>query len=481
MNRRQWFQLVLAASGGTMVLNNAVSTNAINSKPFFDDIISAKDFGVDFQWGVSTAAYQTEGAASVDGKGESIWDRFTHANGNIKNNANADIATNFYYRYREDIELIKYLGFTNFRFSLAWSRILPDGKGAVNRKGIDYYHRVIDACLECGITPWITLYHWDLPQKLEEEGGWTNRNIIDYFTKYVEICVRAFGDKIKNWIVLNEPLVFTAFGYLTGMHAPGKNGLRHFFPAVHHATMCQAHGGQVIRSLVKDANIGTTFSCSVVDPVEPTPKHTEAAERVNAIINRLFIEPAIGRGYPTDAFSTLRILERYMKGDDENAMKFDFDFIGIQNYFRIVVKHSLFPPVLFAQEVKAKDRNVPLNAMNLEIYPKGIYRILKQFSEYKEIKKIIITENGVCVEDEKRKDKRIIDMKRIEFFRNYLQNVLKAKQEGVPIEGYFVWSLTDNFEWSEGFHPRFGLIYIDYQTQQRVIKDSGYWFKNFLH
>jgi len=227
----------------------------------FEDVkIAKEDFGKDFYWGIGASAYQTEGAWDADGKGESIWDRFSSKPGNVKDKSNGKIANDFYHRYESDLKLVKDLNFRNFRFSFSWSRVLPDGTGQVNEKGLDFYDRMIDTCLELGIEPWAMLYHWDLPQKLEDRGGWTNRDMIDWFTEFSELCTRRFGDRIRHWMVLNEPAAFTALGHLAGMHPPEHTSVNKFLASVHHACLCQAKGGRIIRNNVKNSHIGTTFS-----------------------------------------------------------------------------------------------------------------------------------------------------------------------------------------------------------------------------
>ncbi|MCF2442883.1 GH1 family beta-glucosidase [Dyadobacter sp. CY345] len=443
------------------------------------DTITASDFGADFRWGTATAAFQIEGAVAVDGRGPSIWDKFTKQNGKIKGGHHAEIACDFYNRYEDDLELVKELGFKEFRFSLSWSRILPTGTGEVNQKGIDFYNRVIDKCLDLGIEPWITLYHWDLPQALEDRGGWKNREIIDWFSEYVRLCATEFGDKVKNWIVLNEPTAVAGLGYTTGMHAPGKKGIFNFLPVVHHLALCNAEGGRIIRNLVHDAYIGTALSCSHVQAFTDKPKDVRAAQRADAIMNRLFVEPALGLGYPTDVFPFLNNIKRFTKPGDEEKLAFDFDFIGLQNYFRIIVKHSYFAPVLWLEEIPAKKRNVPLTVMGWEVAPDGMYDILRQFSNYSGVKEIIISENGAAFEDNPENGK-VVDERRIQYFEDYLKSILKAKNEGVKVAGYLAWSLLDNFEWAEGYHPRFGLVYVNYETQERIVKESGKWFASFF-
>lgn len=444
-----------------------------------DTALSKQLFGEDFIWGVSTAAVQIEGACDVDGKGESIWDVFITQKGKILNGHHHRIATDFYNRYQADIDLVKQLNIPNFRFSIAWSRILPNGIGEVNQAGIDYYRRVIQYCLDKGIEPWITLYHWDLPHALEVKGGWTNREIINWFSEYVTVCINAFGDLVKHWIVMNEPAVFTGAGYFLGIHAPGRKGIKNFLPAIHHAVLCIAEGGRLLRKLLPDAEIGTTFSCSWVEPHSSKPKDVAAAVRVDALLNRTFIEPILGLGYPVQDLPVLKGLDKYILPGDMEKVQFDFDFIGLQNYTREIVKYSFFTPYIHAALVKAEDRKVPVTVMKWEVYPESIYHILKKYNQYPQIKKIYLTESGAAFKDELI-DNQVQDSKRVEYLQQYLQQVLKAKNEGCRVEGYFVWTLTDNFEWAEGYHPRFGIIYVDFETQQRVLKASGLWYAELL-
>jgi beta-glucosidase len=278
--------------------------------------------------------------------------------------------------------------------------------------------------------------------------------------------------------VLNEPMAFTSLGYLFGIHAPGRKGFKNFLPAAHHATLCQAIGGRVLKESISNSNIGTTFSCSWVEPSDSSPKNILAANKIDTILNRFFVEPALGLGYPLSELPFLSKISNYIATDDIEKMKFNFDFIGIQYYYRIVVKHSRVPP-FYAREVLPAMRGALVNDMNFEVYPKGMYKILKKFSEIPNIPKIQITESGVCYRDFIA-EFNIKDCERKDYHIQTLKYALKAKREGVPLGGYFVWSLTDNFEWTEGYQPRFGLVYIDYHSQKRYMKNSGNWFKEFL-
>ena len=443
------------------------------------DYLNKSLFGKDFKWGVSTAAFQIEGGSNADGKGQSIWDTFTAQKGKIFNGQTAGIACDFYNNYKADIDLIKQLNIPNFRFSISWTRILPNGLGQINRAGIDYYNQVIDYCLSLGIEPWVTIYHWDLPQVLEDQGGWTNRKVIDWFTSYTAICAQYFGDRVKYWMVMNEPSVFSGAGYFFGIHAPGRTGLKNFLPVIHHIVLSLTAGAKKLRELLPEAEIGTTFSCSHIEPRSDSKRDIKAANVADALVNRLFIEPVLGLGYPMIEIPVLKGLEKYFQPGDEQSMQFDFDFIGLQNYTREIIKYSFFTPYIQASQVQAKDRNVPITAMGWEVYPPAIYHVIKKFDAYPQITKILITENGAAFPDLVI-DGKVDDPKRAEYLQTHLQQVLKAKQEGCKVEGYFVWTLTDNFEWAEGYHPRFGLIFVNFDTQERIIKSSGRWYSDFL-
>lgn len=444
-----------------------------------NSFLNKNQFGEDFLWGVSTAAFQIEGAHDSDGKGSSIWDVFTSQKGKIKNGHHALTACDFYNSYQNDIDLIRELNIPNFRFSISWPRIMPTGVHPVNQAGIDYYNKIIDSLLASGIEPWITLYHWDLPHALEVKGGWTNRESVNWFSEYVEVCAQYFGDRVKNWMVINEPSVFTGAGYFLGIHAPGKKGITNYLKAMHHVTLATAAGARILRNKVPEANIGTTFSCTHIEPATESAKDVEAAKRVDTLLNRTFIEPILGLGYPQKDLPVLKKLNNYILEDDLNNLDFDFDFIGLQCYTREVVKSSILTPYIGAELVSAEKRNVISTEMGWEVYPPALYHVLEKFNKYDKIKKIIITENGAAFPDTVTNGK-VFDIKRTHYIQDHLEQILKAKKNGLNVEGYFVWSLTDNFEWAEGYNARFGLIYVDFETQKRTIKNSGLWFKDFL-
>lgn len=477
MNRRDLLKNIGLTAGGLALAPSDGFSQLLNNGPGY----TKQDFGKDFLWGVATAAYQIEGAWNLDGKGESIWDRFVHTKGKIKRGETGDVSCDFYHTYDSDLAILQSLNMNVFRFSTSWTRVLPEGIGSPNQKGLDFYHRVIDSCLEKGIQPWPTLYHWDLPQKLQDKGGWMNREVIDWFSEYAHLITKTYGDKVKNWMVLNEPMSSAGLGYLLGYHAPGVRGVKHFCAAVHHLTYCQAEGARIIRSNVPKANIGTTFSCSHIVPWKDEERDGKAMTRWDTLLNTLFFEPSLGLGYPTDKLPMIKPIEHFVKDGDMEKLKFDFDFIGVQNYTREMIKKLWYIPYVKGLEVPPKKRKgvTEITLMNWEVYPEGIYHLLKKFAAYPGVKKLIVTENGASFPDYVLND-RVHDTQRVNYYQRYVEQVLRAKKEGVNVGGYFCWTLLDNFEWAEGYKPRFGIVHVDFSTQKRIVKDSGLWFRDFL-
>ncbi|NML64757.1 beta-glucosidase [Hymenobacter sp. RP-2-7] len=443
---------------------------------------SRADFGPDFHWGAACAAYQVEGAWQQQGKGPSIWDEFTRRPKAIARGEHARVSTDFYHRYEQDLDLAQGLGLTDFRFSVSWPRVLPEGLGAPNRRGLDFYDRLVDACLERELRPWLTVYHWDLPAALQQRGGWTNRAVVGWLADYAQLLARHLGDRVQHWMVLNEPMVFVGAGHALGVHAPGKRSLPAFLAAAHHATLAQAEGGRALRAaLPASARIGTTFSCSYCTPARPGQAGSEAAtRRVDALLNRLFVEPALGLGYPTQELPALGwLLRRYQQPGDVERMRFDFDFWGIQNYTREVVRRAPWLPLVGAALVPPAQRGVPVSAMNWEVFPESIYEMLKQYAAYPGAPELVVTESGLALPDEAAHG-RVPDAARTAYYQAAIGQVLRARREGVNVQGYFPWSFTDNFEWAEGYRPRFGLVHVDYETQVRTVKDSARWYQQFL-
>ena len=440
------------------------------------------DFGPHFHWGAACAAYQVEGAWQADGKGPSIWDEFTQRPRAIANRENAQIGTDFYHRYPHDLDLAQAMGLTDFRFSVAWARVLPAGTGAVNQRGLDFYDRLVDACLARNLTPWLTVYHWDLPLALQRRGGWTNRAVVGWLTDYAQVLAGRLGDRVPHWMVLNEPMAVVGAGHLLGVHAPGRRSLPAFLAAAHHAALAQAEGGRALRAtLPGTARLGTTFSCAYLTPARPGYQPSEAAtRRADALLNRFFAEPLLGLGYPTAELPALGwLLGRYHRPGDEALLRFDFDFWGIQNYTREVVRAAPWVPLLGAALVPAARRGVPLTDMGWEVLPESVYWMLRQYAAYPGAPELIVTESGIALADQPEAG-RVADAGRRAYLQAVLGQVLRARREGVRVNGFFYWSLTDNFEWAEGYRPRFGLVHVDYATQERILKDSGRWYGEFL-
>lgn len=369
---------------------------------------------------------------------------------------------------------------SNFRFSLSWSRIIPDGTGSINHKGIDFYNRLIDQSLELGIQPWVTLYHWDLPQLLQDKGGWTNRDVIYWFEEYATTCVKHFGDRVKNWMVLNEPLAFTALGHFLGVHAPGIRSFSKFLSTVHYAAMVNSNTGRLIKDLDQGTYLGTTFSFSPIAIKHQSQRNIQARERVDALLNRLFVEPLLGKGYPIDVLTSFKPIEKYIQIDDLKKLEFSYDFFGVQNYSREFIKHSYFAPYIRAKLISAKKRNVDLTAMGWENYPYSISEIINQLNQYENIPDLIITESGIAFEESENIVNRIDDQNRINYYSSVLADLHQLQKTQSNLKGFFAWTNTDNFEWAEGYRPKFGLISVDRKTQKRIPKSSYYWFQEFL-
>jgi beta-glucosidase len=468
MKRKQW----LISMGSLALSPKLLWGNAIIEL----DKLRIAELGHDFKWGVANAAFQVEGAVNVDGKLPSIWDEFSHKKGNIRNKHNADLACDFYHRYGEDINITSDLGFKHFRFSIAWTRVVKSDLKTPNTDGINYYLSILRSLHGAGLKPWVTLYHWDLPLILEQKGGWSNREIISHFKRFVEICLENFGDLVDHWFVVNEPAAFVSLGYLSGYHAPGKKSPFEFLKSVHHVCLAVSVAGNLIREFNPKNKIGIAYSYSVVHGENGEDKNS--VEKVDAFLNRLFIEPFMGKGYPTDSLPVLKRINNYMEEGDNEKLNFEFDFVGVQYYFRVVVEKSSWIPFLKSKEVPATKRGVLMNSMKREIYPQGMYDCLMRFKNYG-FKDILVSENGVCFDDQL-VDGVINDVDRIEFFRRHLDELCRAKNDNCPVSGYFVWTLTDNFEWSEGYSDRFGIVHVDFDTQMRTIKKSGYWWQSIL-
>ncbi|HUY26216.1 MAG TPA: GH1 family beta-glucosidase [Candidatus Binataceae bacterium] len=437
--------------------------------------MASMKFPEGFLWGTASASYQIEGAWDHDGKGESIWDRFSHTPGRIKKSWTGDVACDFYHRYKADIAIQSELGLNASRISLSWPRIMPDGRGGINSKGIDFYKRVADELLERKIQPWVTLYHWDLPQALEDLGGWTNRDLAHYFADYAAACADALGDRILHWMVFNEPWIFTIFGYLLGIHAPGRREPANAIRATHVVNLAQGLAVRALRnSRNKQAAVGTAFSMSSVEPNTNSPEDRRAAQRWHRFNNLWFLDPLMKGEYPRLEGAGDLAGQLDLRAGDLEVIKAPVDFIGINLYFRSIVAHNDNPAMLNVRQVQAETRE--RTDFGWEIYPKSLSDMVTTIAADYPGVPLYVTENGCSYGDAPGPDAMVHDARRIEFTRGYLAALWRAIQKGADVRGYFHWTLTDNFEWAEGYAQRFGLVYCDFDTLARTVKDSGRWY-----
>ena len=439
-------------------------------------------FRKDFIWGAATAAYQIEGAFDEDGKGRNIWDEFTHIEGKISDSSTGDIACDHYHRYKEDVRLMAELGIKAYRFSISWSRILSDGTGEVNQKGIDFYNDLINELLKYGIEPYVTLYHWDLPYALHLKGGWLNDDITDYFEEYTTIVAENFGDRVKNFITFNEPQVFTGCGYFEGCHAPGyKLADKELLRICHNILKAHGKAVRVLRRMVSNVKIGFTSASSPLVPV--SDNDVDAARNAffssgkgHFIFSEAFWHDAIVFGkYPDDVLNAYGDDFPKITEKDMQLISEPIDFIGLNIYTGSYVKTNKDG---FAERLRCSPGH-PRTAIGWDIIPETLYWGTKFYYDRYRLP-IYITENGMSAHDCISLDGKVHDPNRIDYLDRYLLELKKSAEDGVDIAGYFQWSLLDNFEWAKGYSERFGMIYVDYPTQNRIIKDSGYWYKTVI-
>lgn len=441
----------------------------------------AGNFPKDFIWGAATASYQIEGAANEDDRGETIWDRFSHTPGKVHNGDTGDRACDHYHRFREDIKIMKELGFKGYRFSIAWSRIYPEGKGKINQKGIDFYNALVDELLKEGIDPMVTLYHWDLPQKLQDQGGWGNREMADYFADYAATAFETFGDRVKKWITFNEPWVFSSIGNYYGDHAPGFRDFNLALRVSHHVLLAHGKAMEFYRQGKADGKIGITLSFSPTEPASSSPEDAAAARRADGFLNRWYLDPVFKGSYPEDMLNLYRgkfDLSMIKPGDLESVSKYPVDFLGANYYFRTVVRESNQEPVLRYEDVKPA--GAEYTEMGWEVYPRGLYNLLVRLDRDYQNPLIYITENGVAFTDDRIVNGQVEDDDRINFLKGHFMECRRAMEDGVNLGGYYVWSLLDNFEWAWGFAKRFGIVYVDYQTLKRTWKKSAHWYREVI-
>ena len=437
--------------------------------------MTEKLFPQNFVWGAATASYQIEGAWNEDGKGESIWDRFSHTPGKIQDGDTGDTACDHYHRWESDLQLVKALGLGAYRFSIAWPRILPNGRGQVNQAGLDFYNRIVDRLLELHIEPFVTLYHWDLPQTLQDAGGWPARASADAFVEYADVVTRSLDDRVKNWTTLNEPWVSAFVGYRDGRHAPGHTDLDEALAAAHHLLLAHGLAVPVIRRNSPRANVGIVLNLTPQVPASSSAADRDAANWVDGYINRFFLDPLVGRGYPQDIVNGFGPTMAFIQSGDMQTISVPLDFIGVNYYTRNIVR---------SEEV-SENENAPRTVfrvgenteMDWEVYPEGLYKILGRLYFDYDFPAIHVTENGAAFVDRVSADGEVDDPARVSYIKRHLEQVHRAIEAGIPVKGYFAWSLMDNFEWGFGYSKRFGLIHVDYKTQKRTFKSSAKWYQ----
>jgi beta-glucosidase len=436
-------------------------------------------FPPDFAWGVATSAYQIEGGRFQDGKGESIWDRFADEG---RMPESGDVACDHYHRWREDVALMADLGVSAYRFSVAWTRIIPDGTGEVNAAGLDFYSRIVDELLLNGIEPWVTLYHWDLPQRLQDQGGWLDRGTADAFARYAGVVSAALGDRVTNWITHNEPWVAAHLGYGVGTFAPGIADFGAALTAGHHILLSHGRAALSIRGNVPHAQVGIAIDCRPSQPVSDNPADVAATRVHDALRNRWFFDPVFGMGYPTSGIEEVERREVFADGGlpfvhagDLEEIAVPIDFLGLNYYTSIHVKAGDDPgrDAALAIDGEAPDG---YTEMGWEITPSALTDYLRHLHTEYGPRSIVITENGASYSDGPDGDGRVRDGRRIAYLDAHIEAAGAAASSGVPVGGYFVWSLLDNLEWVAGYDQRFGLVWVDHRTGRRIPKDSYYWY-----
>jgi beta-glucosidase len=428
-------------------------------------LVADRRFPSDFAWGATTSSYQIEGAVAADGRGESIWDRFTRTPGRVRGGDTGDVACDHYHRYREDVGLLSELGLKAYHFSVAWPRVMPAGRGPVNEAGLDFYERLVDALLEHGIAPHLTLYHWDLPQALEDAGGWPARETVQAFADYATVVARRLGDRVGSMTTFNEPYVVAELGYRLGIHAPGRTDGEAALAAAHHLLV--AHGSAIaaIRAAAPGVPVGIVLDFEPKHPATPHILDQEAAAVAHDQMNRWYLDPISGLGYPEDGARAWGWKRREVLDGDMALVSAPIDFLGVNYYTRRVVRSRLLPPL--RTPAAACERT----GMGWEVYPAGLTEVLEFVATRTGALPLYVTENGAAYPLDAHDPTR--DPERVDFLRRHLEAALDALDHGVPLRGYFVWTLLDNFEWAEGYAHRFGIVHVDFDTLERRVRDSG--------
>lgn len=444
--------------------------------------MTATPFPAGFLWGTATSSYQIEGAFDADGRGLSIWDRFSHTPGKTLG-GHGDVACDHYHRWPEDLDLMAQLGVKGYRFSIAWPRILPDGRGRVNQAGLDFYKRLVEGMLERGITPFATLYHWDLPVALEDAGGWPARATAEAFAEYAGVVTAALGDRVQQWMTINEPWCISLLSYQLGVHAPGRKEWPAALAASHHVLLAHGLAMREIRRNVPGAQAGIVLNYEYAMPASASPADRDLQRWRDGYFNRWFTDAVYGRGYPADmvadyvAAGHLPDGLSFVRPGDMALVAAPTDFLGVNYYTRAIARADTpdnLPQTLFPQPPEEQ------TAMGWDIYPEGLYRLLLRLHSHYEVPKIYITENGVSYLDPVDADGRVRDPRRIAYMRDHFAACQRAIAAGVPLAGFFAWSFMDNFEWDRGYTQRFGIVHVDYETQRRIPKESYHWFRELI-
>lgn len=440
-------------------------------------------FPADFVWGVATSAQQIEGAWNVDGRGESIWDRFASLPGRIADGSRPTVTCDHFHRWNEDLDLMRWLGIGAYRFSTSWSRVMPHGLGQPNQAGLDFYAALVDALLEAGIEPFLTLNHWDMPQALQDQGGWVSRDIVEAFVLYTTAVTRKLGDRVRHWITHNEPWCVATLGYEQGSHAPGLRSPRQALCAAHHLLLSHGQALAVIRDASAEAKAGIVLNLSPAWPASPAETDRDAARQFDGFFNRWYLDPLLRGHYPADAIADRIRYGHLATADlpfvaaaDLGQISAALDFLGVNYYSRTILAAG---PAGRPRAVAAAPCD-ELTAMGWEVYPDGLVDLLRRLTRDYDLPPVYITENGAAFADAAPMAGRIADPQRVAYLRDHLAAVHQALAEGAPLRGYFAWSLLDNFEWNHGFSRRFGLFGVDFTSGERFPKDSAFWYRNAI-
>ena len=507
MDRREFLSNSIATTGAALLGRSGFAEPAARPEQASGEIpgaipaaeIDGARFPDGFLWGMATASYQVEGAWQEDGKGESIWDRYSHAPGRIKGGDTADTACDHYHLYKQDIAMLKRLNQKSYRFSISWPRIQPTGTGAPNQKGLDHYKRVMDAVLEAGIRPFCTLYHWDLPQALEDRGGWPNRDLASYFADYAGILAKELGDWINIWAAFNMPWAFTYYGYGIGIHAPGKANFNQFLKALHTVALAQGESYRAIKAASSKAQVGSAYSMAPGYPKTESEADRDATARYHAMNNVFYLHAALKGEYPKAFVGEPPLEQMGFKAGDGELLKAPLDWVGFHYYTRRIISDAggakAGGQAHFGTEIEVDSGDTngrdpytrfhavmpnegPLTHAGLEIWPRGIYDLVTQISREYDHPIIEITECGCCYMDTPydKEGGRVPDERRTAFFKGILAELARAIADGARVRAFHAWSLMDNFEWTDGYSQRYGLTYVDFRDQKRTVKDSGLWY-----